>query len=98
VTQVPVQRKAGMTFAAALRSLLRQDPDVLMVGATRLPCRCSSVAPRRNGRAKQNGQLPQSRVVRETELGHQVLLVEGDGAEAHTEGPRNVGFGLPLAK
>ena len=35
VTQVPVNRKAGMTFASALRSLLRQDPDVLMVGEMR---------------------------------------------------------------
>ncbi|PYO69989.1 MAG: type II secretion system protein GspE [Gemmatimonadetes bacterium] len=37
VTQVPVNRKAGMTFATALRSLLRQDPDVLMVGEMRDP-------------------------------------------------------------
>ncbi len=35
VTQVPVNVKAGMTFAGALRSLLRQDPDVLMVGEMR---------------------------------------------------------------
>jgi len=35
VTQVPVNLKAGMTFAAALRSLLRQDPDVMMVGEMR---------------------------------------------------------------
>lgn len=35
VTQVPVHSAAGMTFAAALRSLLRQDPDVLMVGEMR---------------------------------------------------------------
>jgi len=35
VTQVPVQPKAGVTFAAALRSLLRQDPDVLMIGELR---------------------------------------------------------------
>jgi general secretion pathway protein E len=35
VTQVPVQTKAGVTFAAALRSILRQDPDVLMVGEMR---------------------------------------------------------------
>src|SRR5678809_1628334 len=27
--------KRGMTFAAALRSFLRQDPDVIMVGETR---------------------------------------------------------------
>jgi general secretion pathway protein E len=35
VTQVPVHTKTGMTFASALRSLLRQDPDVLMVGEMR---------------------------------------------------------------
>jgi len=35
ITQVPVNRKAGVTFPAALRSLLRQDPDVLMVGEMR---------------------------------------------------------------
>jgi general secretion pathway protein E len=35
VTQVPVQQKAGVTFATALRSILRQDPDVLMVGEMR---------------------------------------------------------------
>jgi general secretion pathway protein E len=35
VTQVPVHRQAGVTFATALRSILRQDPDVLMVGEMR---------------------------------------------------------------
>jgi general secretion pathway protein E len=35
VTQVPVHRQAGMTFGAALRSILRQDPDVLMIGEMR---------------------------------------------------------------
>src|SRR5437870_2900682 len=35
VTQVPVNVKAGMTFAGALRSILRQDPDVMMVGEMR---------------------------------------------------------------
>jgi general secretion pathway protein E len=35
VTQVPVHRQAGVTFGAALRSILRQDPDVLMVGEMR---------------------------------------------------------------
>jgi len=35
VTQVPVHARAGVTFAAALRSILRQDPDVLMVGEMR---------------------------------------------------------------
>jgi len=35
ITQVPVHSKAGVTFASALRSILRQDPDVLMVGEMR---------------------------------------------------------------
>ncbi|HEX2080831.1 MAG TPA: GspE/PulE family protein [Longimicrobium sp.] len=37
VAQVPVHRQAGVTFAAALRSILRQDPDVIMVGEMRDP-------------------------------------------------------------
>ncbi|MFO7893378.1 MAG: ATPase, T2SS/T4P/T4SS family [Longimicrobiales bacterium] len=35
LTQVQVQPRAGLTFAAALRSVLRQDPDVVMVGEMR---------------------------------------------------------------
>jgi type II secretory ATPase GspE/PulE/Tfp pilus assembly ATPase PilB-like protein len=35
VAQVPVNEKVGVTFASALRALLRQDPDVLMVGEIR---------------------------------------------------------------
>jgi type II secretory ATPase GspE/PulE/Tfp pilus assembly ATPase PilB-like protein len=35
VTQVPVHRQVGVTFAAALRSILRQDPDVVMIGEMR---------------------------------------------------------------
>jgi general secretion pathway protein E len=35
ITQVPVHRPAGVTFGAALRSILRQDPDVIMVGEMR---------------------------------------------------------------
>ena len=35
VTQVPVHRQSGVTFAAALRSILRQDPDVVMLGEMR---------------------------------------------------------------
>jgi len=35
VTQTQVHEKIGMSFAAALRSLLRQDPDVIMVGEIR---------------------------------------------------------------
>jgi len=35
IKQVPVNEKIGFTFAAALRSILRQDPDVIMVGEVR---------------------------------------------------------------
>ena len=35
ITQVQVNAKAGLTFASALRSILRQDPDVIMVGEMR---------------------------------------------------------------
>jgi type IV pilus assembly protein PilB len=35
ISQVAVSDKAGMTFAAGLRSILRQDPDVVMVGEIR---------------------------------------------------------------
>lgn len=35
ITQVPVNEKIGFTFATALRSILRQDPDVIMVGEVR---------------------------------------------------------------
>ena len=35
VNQAQVNIKAGMTFASALRSILRQDPDVIMVGEIR---------------------------------------------------------------
>lgn len=37
VPQVPVNEKAGLTFASALRALLRQDPDVILVGEIRDP-------------------------------------------------------------
>src|SRR4029078_3928954 len=35
VNQVNVNPKVGLTFAAALRAFLRQDPDVVMVGEIR---------------------------------------------------------------
>lgn len=35
VRQVQLNRKAGMTFASGLRSILRQDPDVILVGEIR---------------------------------------------------------------
>jgi type IV pilus assembly protein PilB len=35
INQVQVQASVGMTFAKALRSILRQDPDIIMVGEIR---------------------------------------------------------------
>jgi type II secretory ATPase GspE/PulE/Tfp pilus assembly ATPase PilB-like protein len=35
VTQLPVNVRAGFTFANALRAILRHDPDVILVGETR---------------------------------------------------------------
>ena len=35
INQIGVNRKAGLTFAAGLRSILRADPDVIMVGEIR---------------------------------------------------------------
>ena len=37
IGQVQVNEKAGLTFAAALRHILRQDPDIVMIGETRDP-------------------------------------------------------------
>lgn len=37
VPQVPVNEKAGLTFASALRALLRQDPDIILLGEIRDP-------------------------------------------------------------
>jgi len=35
INQVPVNKDIGLTFAAALRSILRQDPDICMIGEIR---------------------------------------------------------------
>ncbi len=35
INQVQINNKSGMTFAAALRSILRQDPDIIMIGEMR---------------------------------------------------------------
>ncbi len=35
INQVQVNEKTGLTFAAALRSILRQDPDIIMIGEIR---------------------------------------------------------------
>lgn len=35
INQIPVNDKIGFTFAVALRSILRQDPDIVMIGEAR---------------------------------------------------------------
>ena len=35
INQIPVNPKRGLTFSSGLRSILRQDPDVIFVGETR---------------------------------------------------------------
>jgi type IV pilus assembly protein PilB len=35
INQVPVNKEIGLTFASALRSILRQDPDIIMIGEIR---------------------------------------------------------------
>lgn len=35
INQVQVNQKSGLTFAAGLRSILRQDPDIIMIGEIR---------------------------------------------------------------
>ena len=53
INQVPVNRRIGLDFAAAMRSFLRQDPDVLMVGEIR-DLETAGVAVKK---ATQTGQL-----------------------------------------
>jgi type IV pilus assembly protein PilB len=35
INQVPVRKEIGLSFASALRSILRQDPDIIMIGEIR---------------------------------------------------------------
>lgn len=35
ITQTPIDARAGMTFGAGLRAVLRQDPDIVMIGEMR---------------------------------------------------------------
>ena len=52
VNQVSIHTKAGMTFAGALRSILRQDPNIIMVGEIR-DCETAEIAMK----ATQTGHL-----------------------------------------
>src|SRR5262249_6999332 len=35
IVQVPINEEIGVTYAAVLRTILRQDPDIILVGETR---------------------------------------------------------------
>ena len=35
INQVPTKKDIGLTFASALRSILRQDPDIVIIGEIR---------------------------------------------------------------
>ena len=37
ISQIQVNEQAGLTFESGLRAVLRQDPDIIMVGETRDP-------------------------------------------------------------
>lgn len=50
VNQVQVNAKANLTFASTLRSILRQDPDIIMVGEIRDEDTAEIAVPRRDHR------------------------------------------------
>ena len=67
VNQVQTNAKAGLTFASGLRSILRQDPDIVMIGEIRddetaeIAMRkglCVSSAPTANANVKSNPKSP----------------------------------------
>ena len=81
INQVQINPKAGISFAAGLRSILRQDPDIVMVGEIR-DNETASVA----FRAGQTGHLvlstlhtndAPSAVTRLLDLGVQAFLISG---------------------
>ncbi len=47
INQVNMNDKAGLTFSIALKAFLRQDPDIIMVGATWCSRRCTPTTRRR---------------------------------------------------
>ena len=48
VKQIQVNEKSGLSFASGLRSLVRSDPDVIMVGEMRTPTPPRSPSTRRS--------------------------------------------------
>ncbi len=81
LSQVHVNEKAGLTFAAALRSILRQDPDKVMIGEIR---------DRETGHHRHRGRL--DRPPRALDPAHQRRSL---GAHAsHRDGHRAVPHGI----
>ena len=81
INQVQIHTKAGITFAAGLRSILRQDPDIVMVGEIR-----DTETARIAFQAAQTGHLvlstlhtndAPSTVVRLLDLGIEDFLING---------------------
>ncbi|HPP12951.1 MAG TPA: ATPase, T2SS/T4P/T4SS family, partial [bacterium] len=71
VDQTQINPKAGLTFAVALRSLLRQDPNVVMIGEIR-DLETASIA----FRAAQTGQLVLSTLHTNTAPGAVIRLLD----------------------
>jgi type IV pilus assembly protein PilB len=71
VDQTQINPKSGLTFAAALRSILRQDPDVVMVGEIR-----DTETAEISFRAAQTGQLVFSTLHTNTAPGAAVRLID----------------------
>jgi len=71
VDQTQINPKAGLTFAVALRSILRQDPNVVMIGEIR-DLETASIA----FRAAQTGQLVLSTLHTNTACGAVIRLLD----------------------
>lgn len=71
VNQTQINPKAGLTFAVALRSILRQDPDVIMVGEIR-DIETAEIS----FRAAQTGQLVFSTLHTNTAPGAVIRLID----------------------
>jgi type II secretory ATPase GspE/PulE/Tfp pilus assembly ATPase PilB-like protein len=86
VSQVPVNEKQGLTFAAVLRSVLRQDPDVIFVGEIR-DRETAEIA----FQAAQTGHLVLSTVHTNDTAATVTRLLEL-GVEPHVMGPSLLGI------
>ena len=76
-TQIPVRPKAGVTFESGLRSILRQDPDVIFVGEIRDPETASTAI-----RAALTGQLVFSTLHAQDSL-HTIVRLQEMGVEKY---------------